>query len=199
VEIRGARLRKDGAMIMTHQILNESEIALLATLQGHRWVDMSGDGMFDEDFAWVGVRVETTGPALNIAFEMEVIDIDGYADDYPVLHVMPSPEKSLAAINDGNIYKGENGETVSEIWVLREKLDCVSNGMPEFSNTADLTVAIKLESMWIAFVRADHFTDAFDIRRASSRDNIELPDTISEWPEDLMTQFELSREWIQVA
>lgn len=186
-------------MITSQQILSDKESALLSSMKGHKWIDMSGDGMFNDAFAWVGIRIETDGPAIQIAFDIEVLNIHGEPEDYPVLHVNESASKSQAAIKEGNIYFHGRGETVSEIWLLREKLDCVSNGTPEFSNTADVAVAIKLENIWISLVRSDHFSDAFMVQRPKSRDEIELPDTLSEWPEDLMTQFELSREWIQVA
>jgi hypothetical protein len=185
-------------MNITHQTLNNDEISLLASIVGHQWIDMSGRGMFDDNFAWVGVRVETDGPAIEIAFEMEVIDIDGEPDDYPVLHITESPQKSADAIRDGNVYLHGNGERIAEIWILRETIRSPKSGETQFANTADVVVAIKLESMWIGLSRADHFTDAFDISRSHSRETLELPNSIDEWEEDPMDGFDLEREWIQV-
>ncbi len=186
-------------MITSTQLLNSQEIDLLRSISGHRWIDISGEGFTDENFSWSAIRVETDKAAIQIALEIEVLDIDGFTDDYPMLHVESAPQKSTNVIKDGKIYFHGKEETVQEIWIVRETIDGSRNGEAEFSNSADIAVVFQLTTMWIAFVRADHFTDAFDIRRASSRDELKLPNSLDEWEENLMNHFELSREWIQVA
>ncbi len=186
-------------MIKTRQTLHQSEISLLAKLSGHRWLDISGEDFDSEDFAWMEVRIETDGPSIRVFFEMEVLDIDGELDDYPVLHISDSPEKAPGALRRGNIYYHEKDQLNSEIWILRETIICEKNNEPFFENVADTTIAFKLENRWIAFIRSDHWSDAFKIQRVAEKEEIELPDSLNEWESDLSHHYGLSREWIQVA
>jgi hypothetical protein len=185
-------------MIRTKQILTEQEIALLASIKGCRWLDISGEDFDSEDFAWMEVRIETDGPSIRMFFEMEVLDIDGELDDYPVLHISDSPEKAPGALRRRNIYYHEKDQPISEIWILRETVICEKNNEPFFENVADTTIAFKLENRWIAFIRSDHWSDAFKIQRVAEKEEIELPDSLNEWESDLSHHYGLSREWIRV-
>ena len=186
-------------MIKTKQTLDQSDIYLLTQLSGCQWLDISGEDFDSEDFAWMEVRIETDGPAIRMFFEMEVLDIDGELDDYPVLHISESPEKNHGALRRGNIYYHEKNQPISDIWILRETITCEKNNEPFFENVADTTIAFKLENTWIAFIRSDHWSDAFKIQRVAEREEIELPDSLNEWESDLSHHYDLSREWIQVA
>jgi hypothetical protein len=185
-------------MIETQQILNSDEMKLLASLVGQKWINISSDGLTDENFSWSGIRIETEMSAIEIALEMSALDIDGVIDDYPCLHVATRNAISPSATKNGKIYFQGKNEIVKEVWILRETIRGSRNNQPEFKNTADILIAILLGSTWTAFARADHFTDAFDICRSHSRETLDLPNSLDEWEENLMDRFDLEREWIQV-
>jgi hypothetical protein len=185
-------------MFITTQILNDDECGLLQSIVGQRWVDISGDGLVEPNLCIGGARIETSDVAIQLSLDMELLPIDGEPDDYPHLHVTKAKEKSKEAINNGNVYVHCHGELVQEVCLYRIQTIGIHNGVQVIDNTADIAVAIKLESMWISFVRASQFSEVFRIRRTTARDQIKLPDTAHEWGPDLLEQYECSGEWIRV-
>jgi hypothetical protein len=186
-------------MIISHQILTPRELDLLASLHGDTWVDISSRGMFDRDLAWTEVRIETAKNAIALILQLEIADLYGEEDEYPHLHVKPANEKHPDSVREGTIYFQGRGEPINQIWILRETMSCTHNGQLNFKNTADTAISFQLATMNISFIRATHFSDVFLVQHALSKEEIELPDSLSEWEEDLLDQYELTREWIQVA
>ena len=185
-------------MFITTQILNDDECGLLQSIVGQRWVDISGDGLVEPDLCIASARIETEDVAIQLSLDMELLSIDGEPDNYPHLHVTRSEEKSRDAIKNGRVYVHCHGEIVHEVFLYRIKTVGIHSGVQVIDNTADIVIAIKLESKWISFVRASQFSEVFRIRRTATRDEIKLPDTAHEWGPDLLEQYECSGKWIRV-
>lgn len=186
-------------MINSRQILTTDEASMLRSLVGQQWENMSSNGMVEATLSWDPIRIATSESAIEIALDLEFYDIYGEPDEYPVLRVRPAGEMSPQAISNGYVYFQGKGQKIEQVWILREKLSNVVNGQVEFQNESDIALSFKLEKTWISLVRATHFSDVFDVWQSTERDAIELPDTVSEWEDDLFDQFELAREWIHVA
>lgn len=185
-------------MHYTTQILNTEEITNLGQILGSKWVNISGDGLVDADFCVDCVFVNTNSISLRISLDMSPIAIDGEIDDYPNLRIEATSSESEAMRTDGKVFFHGRGEVVQEIYVLRETLLSIRSGENFFENVADICVAIRLENMWISFVRASHFSEVFFVKRTYTRDEIELPDTVEEWGPDLIERYQSTIEWIRV-
>ncbi|CAB4805820.1 MAG: hypothetical protein F2873_08605 [Actinobacteria bacterium] len=185
-------------MQVTRLVLSEAEQRLLASLRGSEWVHLSGD-MFDNEFlAWDAVRLQCSTSAILIELPREVIDIGGDCDDYAVLHIRPASSLSAAAERAGSVYYQGRGETVRNIWVIRDTVTGTRTEHPDFTHTADVAVVFGLDTMSTSIQRAGRFSDAFLIRRSPTREELSLPDTEDEWESDLLDQYTVSREWIPI-
>jgi hypothetical protein len=185
-------------MISSEQIISEGEMQLLSGLIDSTWRDISGDGVSDETLAWESIRIESSAYAVEISFILEVVNIGGAPGEYPCLHVRHSERKSPSVIKDGRIYYQSRGERIIEISVLRQTLRNIRNSENFFENIADVCVAFKLDTHWISFYRAAHFSDSIIIQRTSSRDDVQIPDVLEEWESDLNDQYELKQQWISI-
>ena len=186
-------------MKVSRQILNERDIENLGALVGQTWINISGDGMVEANMSFDPVRIETSESTIEIALDLEEIQIVDEPDEYPIFRVRPAHEISEMAISSGYIYFQGRDELISEVWILRESLTNFQNDEIHFENTADIAISFKLTNIWISTVRATHFSDVLDIHYSSSKEEISLPDTLDEWEADLIDQYELSREWIRIA
>ncbi len=185
-------------MIRTEQTIGEEEMKLLSGLIDSTWNDISGDGVSDKTLAWESVRIESSANAVEISFILEVMNIGGEPEEYPCLHIQSSEKKSQTAIRNGKIYFQSRGERIAEIWILRETLRNLRNDELFFENIADVCVAFKLDTHWVSFARAAHFSDSIIIQRTVSRDEIQIPDVLDEWESDLIDQYELDKQWIDI-
>lgn len=185
-------------MIISEQLMTPDDLAILNSLIGDQWHDISAPGLVEDSLSWENIRIETDSTAIQLSLELTTTNIAGEPDDYPCLRVALAGPRSESAIRKGRIYFQGKGELIHEVWVRREKFQNLKSGELFFENKADISVAIKLDTFWISFTRAAHFSDTFNIQRTASLEDIEIPDILEEWEADLMQQYESSGEWIRV-
>lgn len=184
-------------MIITDQRLSSTELQLLGRLVHQTWRSISGSSMLSFTFAWEDIRISTSDFSIELRLRSAPLDIDGHVDDYPTLGVGAVPADVPPHPAGNTYYQGQN-EKVHEILVLRDVVQGERHGTPFFKNSADIAVAIRLDSSWLVFCRASHFMNGFDVQQVAQLGDAELPITTDEWESTLEYRYSLSREWIRV-
>jgi len=182
----------------TELTLSDDEKNLLTSIRGGVWENLSGDMIGSESFAWKSVRLQTSQGSVEVRLALEVVDIDDDVDDFPVLHILAAGPVSPMAEREGSIYHQGAGQTIRNIWVIRDELAGFRDSQQDLLYVSDIAVVFELDSLWTALARTSHITDAFHIRRGPTREDLAIPDTLREWPSDLFRRYELKRAWIPI-
>jgi hypothetical protein len=129
---------------------------------------------------------------------MQLLNFEGEPLDYPCLRVEVANGPDQGAIDSGFLYFHGKGEAVSEVWLATDVVRRTTPAGREFTYSADIAVVLRLSSMWIGLARTSHIMDAFYVSRGPSREDLVLPDSLSEWEADLVDSYEFSRSWTQL-
>ena len=169
----------------------------LSGIVGDAFENLSGRWL-DEESSWGKVRIQTSLTALNIEFSAKVMEVGYHQDAYPLLHVDLADSIPKDVIAEGRFLYHGKGERIRAIHVMREYVDCLRESKPYFAYIADCAVAIQLDTMCIAIMRANHASQSLLISRAPTRDLLDLPRPEFEWVSTLIEAYTVRREWIDV-
>lgn len=186
-------------MIESALIMSDVERNFLEGLLGSTLVSLSGERMESADFSWGHVAIETSSHVIELRLDLEVRDIDGLEDEFPILRAGQLEKVPVKATRAGNVFFHHKGQQLEGVFLVRDTVVGTRDSQEDFTAVADIGILLELESGWLSICRASHFVEAFRIQHAPTISQLNFPDTADEWEETLVDHYALTRQFLSAA
>lgn len=178
--------------------LPRDDLARLAALVGGSWLYVAGETLTHHLNTPVDVIVGTTSGSVSIVSAIAEADFEGEAETYAVLSVTGNVSGFAEAKRKGNVYVHHQREAVKDIRIVRDTVTEVSDGETTWRYVTDVGVVFDLTGGAVAVVKASHHTEMLFVRMGNSAGELDIPDRVIEWDNDLVVQHHSSRQFIPV-
>lgn len=178
-------------------LLSHEETALLASTIGSVWDHYGAQAALEDGhYALVDMYVQTESGALTIAACLETLTLEESPDEYARLQVRVGAAGSRVARQKGTIFLHDRGRTITDVLVVRDSVSLTEPGDGGFALVADVGIVFVLGVEVVAVCLGGPFASDLTIVRAASLQALELPDTSTQWGEDIGYQLAFARQLI---
>lgn len=192
-------LHKEALMMREKLLLSDQERARLGSVVGATWDHFGAQASLDDGrYALVDMFVETDAGALTFAVQLTTLGLEGGIDEYAHLAVHCGAEGAAIARRKGDVFFHDRGRTITGVTIVRDVVSSSGAGDDAFELSSDTGVIIILDSGVVAICAGGPFASDLFITRAASLQALRLPDTSSDWGEDLTYQLVFRRQFIHL-
>jgi sulfur relay (sulfurtransferase) DsrF/TusC family protein len=185
-------------MIEFNRFIPTSELRTLAGLIGLPWEYYGSEWPKTENFIEAPVIVESGSLQLALTITVDELDVDEDLVDVSFVTVEPLTHSVSKSLRNGNIYFQGKGETVENIYIVRESLGETHMSNRRFVVNTDCGVVIERSDSALSLTTRGLAGEDFVVSEAKSVADLTFYNTLREWSDTLMTSFDFQRTLIPV-
>ena len=185
---------------------SNTDLKLLKSVVGQKWQYVIGNHLTEAPgpspfiFAWDDMVFSAGDEVLAVHSEMVERDFEGWKEIYPILSIVAAGELANRSDRTHHRYFQYKGETIEEVYVVRNEIRRFMNDVPSWKLIADYGIVLKLDTGSMFIGKNNQRQEAMCARFANNSDDAIWDDGWFSWAgeNDPGERFETKRKLIPI-
>lgn len=175
------------------------EIDIVRSLVGATWNHFGGSTfVHDGKYALGEVHIDSSVGIFSIKSELVSCPMPTGPEDVARLSISRGSTDIARSKTRGTNYFHEMGLRVEGVSVVRTDVEFRESGERTFRISMDHGIIFRFADHELSIARGGWFIEALDVRRSTTGTGLTIEDRRVDWDSDLMTQYDVTHELIEI-